>query len=101
MLVKRIGRLCALLVFSGVSSISLSQTFTFTDALAFIDDEGVIVVPDTYTSIGYGAFQHTSVVDVTLPETINFMGQYAFADTPNLRKINILIKLSSQKFSLK
>jgi hypothetical protein len=89
MFFKKILRSCVLLVLSSVSSVAFSETFTFSDALALIDDEGVIVVPDTYTSIGNYAFRYTSVVDVTLPETIQSIGEYAFADTPNLRKINI------------
>ena len=86
---KTILRLFGIFVLSGLSSVAVSQTFNFTDALALIDDEGFIVVPDTYTSIGNSAFSYTSVVDVTLPESIQSIGQYAFSDTPNLRKINI------------
>ena len=110
MLVKRIGRLCAVLVLSGVSSVAISQNFTFSDVLQNVQDDGSVIVPDGYTSIAQNAFKDVLVTSVTLPNSItriedyafdgsglteiilsdslNYIGKYAFRSTKNLTQIN-------------
>ena len=89
MLVKRIGRLCAVLVLSGVSSVAFSETFTFSDALELMDENGHVTISDNYTKIGSSAFANTGVVSVTIPNTVTSMGSYSFKNTPNLVEIVI------------
>ena len=95
MLVKKIIRLCVVLVLSGVSSITFSQSLTFMDALQLIDDEGTAEIPDNYTSIGNEVFKNTGVKKVVLPSTINSIGQSAFENAINLHEINLPSGISS------
>ena len=95
MLCKKIIRLCAVLVLSGVSSIAVSQSLSFMDALQFVDDEGTAEIPENYTSIGYGAFQNSGVKKVVLPSTINSIQGSAFANAINLHEINLPSGISS------
>ena len=110
MLVRKIIGLCAALVLSGVSSVAISQNFTFSDALQNVQDDGSLIVPDGYTSIGQNAFKDILVTSVTLPNSItriedyafdgsglteiilsdslNYIGNYAFRNTENLTQIN-------------
>ena len=95
MLVKRIGRLCAVLVLSGVSSVAFSETFTFSDALELMDENGHVTIPNNFTAIGQNAFNSTAVVSVTIPSTVSSMGNYAFANTPKLEEIVIPDSITS------
>ena len=49
MLVKNILRSCVLLVLSGLSSVAVSQTLTYMDAIQLIDADVLAEVPDNYT----------------------------------------------------
>jgi hypothetical protein len=89
MLVRKIIGLCAVLVLSGVSSFAFAETFTFSDALEYMDENGHVTIPDNYTSIGSSAFANTGVVSVTIPNTVTSMGSYSFENTPNLVEIVI------------
>ena len=95
MLAKKIIRLFAVLVLSGVSSIAFSETFTFSDALELMDENGHVTISDNYTEIGQNAFNSTAVVSVTIPSTVSSIGNYAFANTPKLEEIVIPDSITS------
>ena len=55
---------------------------------------GDIVVPDGVTKIGNSAFDrfvdsNENLISVTLPDSVETIGKYAFAHCPNLERINI------------
>ena len=87
MLAKKIIRFCAVLVWSGVSSIAFSQSLSFMDALQLINDEGTAEIPDNYTSIAGDAFAHTTVVKVIIPNSVTSIGDGAFRETSHLEEV--------------
>jgi hypothetical protein len=88
MFIERIGRLCAVLVLSGVSSISLSQTLNFGDAIQLAIENGVITIPETYTNIGSNAFYGITAETVIIPEGITSIGNNAFSYS-NIEYLNL------------
>lgn len=53
-----------------------------------------VIIPDELgglpvTSIGENAFSETKVKSITIPDTVTNIGDYAFADCPNLTKIKM------------
>jgi hypothetical protein len=89
MLIRKITRLCAVLVFSGVSSVALSQILYFHDAIQLIDDQGLADIPSDYTSIAANAFSNTNVRVVKIPSTVTYIGDRAFKNTHLLQQVNI------------
>lgn len=49
----------------------------------------LITVPASVTKIGEGAFAHSEISAVILPEGIKEIPQFAFYDTPNITRVNI------------
>ena len=50
---------------------------------------GNLVVPPGVRSIGWSAFRENSMTSVTLPDTVSFLGDYAFDSCTSLQSINI------------
>lgn len=46
-------------------------------------------IPDTVTSIGAGAFQLTDIQEVKLPDSLVYIGEYAFNNCANLQEVII------------
>ena len=92
MLAKKIIRLCAVLVLSGVSSIAMSQTLTFGDAIRLIDENGHAVIPSNYTHIGESAFKATNLKTVDIPDSVSSIGVSAFQNS-ELSSIFCLLEL--------
>lgn len=63
---------------------------------------GDVVIPDGVTKIGNGAFErfmgdNEDLISVTLPDSVETIAKYAFADCENLEKINIPENLKTIK----
>ena len=69
------------------SSAALSETLMFNQAINLIDENGQALIPENYTAIGSHAFRYTHVTKILIPDSIETIGPYAFADTPNLREV--------------
>ncbi|MAW24218.1 MAG: hypothetical protein CBC07_006040 [Cellvibrionales bacterium TMED47] len=89
MLAKRIGRLCTVLVLSGVSSVAVSSTLNWEEALQLVDQSGVVTIPEGYTSIGSEAFRGSNVNVVNLPSSLTHIESGAFKHTSQLEHITI------------
>ena len=51
-----------------------------------------LVIPKTITSIGYGAFDSSGLVSLTIPSSVIEMGSYVFADCLKLVKVDMYIQ---------
>ena len=47
-------------------------------------------MPNMVSEIGHDAFQHANLREVTIPASVNFIGDRAFRNNPNLRTVTIL-----------
>lgn len=52
-------------------------------------ERGTFELPAALTEIGASAFEGTAVETAVLPGSVEVIGDYAFADTPNLRSVYI------------
>jgi len=89
MLVKKIIRLFAVLVLSGVSSVAVSNTLYWEEALQLVDQNGIAIIPEGYTSIGSEAFRGSNVKVVNLPSSLTHIESGAFKYTSQLEHITI------------
>lgn len=46
-------------------------------------------IPDTVTNIGVGAFQSTDIEEIELPNSLEYIGEYAFNNCANLQEVTI------------
>lgn len=60
----------------------LAVVLEASDAHNLVDDNGLAVIPDTYTSIAVGAFRNSNVVSVVIPGSIDVIERDAFYSTP-------------------
>lgn len=51
--------------------------------------DNTVSLPSSLTIIGEGAFEGTAMGSVILPDAVRTIGDYAFANNPNLQKISI------------
>lgn len=62
----------------------------------YIGTDSHVLVPDTVTAIGDGAFKNQKkIITITLPESITSIGHYAFTDCRSLTSIEIPDKVTS------
>ena len=95
MLAKKIIRLCAALVLSGVYCHAYSETLNGWDAINLIDNNGLAEVPENYTIIGENAFSNTSVKKVVLGENVTSIGNGAFAYTDFLSEVSLTSSITA------
>jgi hypothetical protein len=89
MLLKSLARICAVLFLSGVSSFAVSNTLYWEEALQLVDENGIAIIPEGYTSIGSESFRGSNVKVVNLPSSIMNIESDAFKYTSQLEHITI------------
>lgn len=75
-----------------LSSIVLGDNVTTIGDYAFGECTGVsgnLVIPDSVTSIGMGAFKKSTIETVTIPDSVTEMGTDIFYQCPNLVSANV------------
>ena len=61
-----------------------------------------VVLPKVMKSIGYGAFSHTNISSITIPEGVTTIGNRCFYECSSLKNIELpttLISISDNAFS--
>lgn len=74
----------------------LSQV-TLSEALTTIEDETFhgcimlksITLPNSIHSIGDGAFRHSSLQSINIPDNVEYIGRYAFMECPDLTSLTL------------
>ncbi|HEM3716416.1 TPA: leucine-rich repeat protein [Streptococcus suis] len=76
---------------SGFSRIEIPEGMTMIDHEAFRGNKTLkeIVLPTTLTTIGYGAFENSSLEKLVLPASLTYIGDRAFAGIPTLKEVVI------------
>lgn len=94
-------RICFfLLVYVGLVTNSESEEFLWQHVNSYMNENGHVEIPNTFSSIGSSAFSGSSVKSVSIPETILTIKSYAFAGT-NIHNIdlpNSLVEISYAAF---
>ena len=72
-------------------NITIPNTVKSIWAFAFSQCLGVMKLElgNSVESIGYGAFNKCYLAEITIPQTVKYIGDSAFYNTPNLRKITV------------
>ena len=70
----------------------------------YIESDTVVVIPSkingvTVETIGHGAFERSAVTSVTIPDSVTFISDLAFANCSNLTNISIPNSVTSIGFS--
>ncbi len=76
---------------SGLSEIEILSGTKCIGYSAFENVNGIqtVIVPESVESVESWAFQNSSLESITLPRNVNYIGEDAFADCPNLTTVTI------------
>lgn len=58
--------------------------------LKYLGEGGAVVIPRGITEIGEDAFSHSRVVSVSIPDTVERIGRFAFAECKELREVEFM-----------